>query len=77
METRHRGNGTLGACCGVHGRRKRLVIVRVGVVISNGLAAFLIAFGSVGVAFALAVGIGSAKAIERGGEIVFQKKHKE
>jgi hypothetical protein len=32
---------------------------------------------SVGVAFALAVGIGSAKAIERGWEIVFQKKRKD
>jgi hypothetical protein len=31
----------------------------------------------VGVAFALAVGIGSAKAIERGREIVFQKKRKD
>lgn len=41
------------------------------------LAALLIAFGSVGVAFALAVGIGSAKAIERGWEIVFQKKQKD
>ncbi|MGH7546884.1 MAG: mechanosensitive ion channel family protein [Gemmatimonadales bacterium] len=41
------------------------------------LAAFLIAFGSVGVAFALAVGIGSARAIERGWEIVFQKKEKD
>lgn len=38
------------------------------------LAAFLIAFGSVGVAFALAVGIGSARAIERGWEIVLQKR---
>jgi mechanosensitive ion channel-like protein len=41
------------------------------------LAAFLITFGSVGVAFALAVGMGSAKAIERGWEIVFQKKEKD
>jgi hypothetical protein len=30
------------------------------------LAAFLIAFGSLGVAFALAVGLGSAKALDRG-----------
>jgi Mechanosensitive ion channel, conserved TM helix len=38
------------------------------------LGAFLIAFGSVGVAFALAVGIGSAKAIQRGWEIVLEKR---
>lgn len=37
------------------------------------LAAFLITFGSAGVAFALAVGIGSAKAIERGWDIVLKK----
>ena len=40
------------------------------------LAAFLIAFGAVGVAFALAVGIGSARAIERGWDVVLQKKGK-
>lgn len=40
------------------------------------LAAFLIAFGSVGVAFALAIGIGSAKAIEHGWEIVLHSKRK-
>jgi len=38
------------------------------------LAAFLIAFGSVGVAFALAVGIGSAGAIQRAWEIVLEKR---
>lgn len=38
------------------------------------LAAFLIAFGSAGVAFALAVGIGSAGAIQRGWEIVLEKR---
>lgn len=38
------------------------------------LAAFLIAFGSMGVAFALAVGIGSAGAITRGWEIVLEKR---
>ncbi|GBD33228.1 hypothetical protein HRbin33_02209 [bacterium HR33] len=38
------------------------------------LAAFLIAFGSVGVAFALAVGIGSAPAIQRGWESLLGKK---
>jgi hypothetical protein len=41
------------------------------------LAAFLIAFESVGVAFALAVGIGSARAIERGWEIVFRRNRKD
>lgn len=39
------------------------------------LAAFLIAFGSVGVAFALAVGIGSAGAIKRAWEIVLEKRN--
>lgn len=40
------------------------------------LAAFLIAFGSVGVALALAVGIGSAGAIQRGWEIVLEKRNR-
>lgn len=38
------------------------------------LAAFLIAFGSAGVAFALAVGLGSAKAIQRGWDVLFDKR---
>ncbi len=38
------------------------------------LAAFLIAFGSAGVAFALAVGLGSAKAIQRSWEVLFDKR---
>jgi hypothetical protein len=38
------------------------------------LAAFLIAFGSIGVAFALAVGIGSTKAMHRAWEKLFEKK---
>jgi hypothetical protein len=41
------------------------------------LAAFLIGFGSLGVALALAVGIGSARAIERGWDTVFQRKRKD
>lgn len=38
------------------------------------LATFLIAFGSLGVAFALAVGLGSAKVIQRTLEGLFEKK---
>jgi len=38
------------------------------------LGAFLISFGALGVAFALAVGLGSAKAIQRGWEALFEKK---
>jgi len=37
------------------------------------LAAFLIGFGAVGVAFALAVGLGSAKAIQQGWAVLFDK----
>ncbi len=37
------------------------------------LAAFLIGFGSLGVAFALGVGLGTARAIQRGIESLFQK----
>lgn len=38
------------------------------------LAAFLIAFGAIGVAFAVAVGLGSAKAIQQGWASLFDKK---
>lgn len=38
------------------------------------LAAFLIAFGALGVAFALAVGLGSAKALDRGWDALFEKR---
>jgi hypothetical protein len=38
------------------------------------LAAFLIAFGAVGVASAVALGLGSAKAVQRGWESLFEKK---
>jgi hypothetical protein len=38
------------------------------------LAAFLIAFGALGVAFALAVGLGSARALERGWDSLFEKR---
>ncbi len=38
------------------------------------LAAFLIAFGSVGVAFALAVGIGSSQAVRRGWELYLERR---
>jgi len=38
------------------------------------LAAFLIAFGSLGVAFAVAVGLGSARALDRGWDALFEKR---
>lgn len=41
------------------------------------LAAFLISFGAMGVAFAMAVGLGSAKAVQRGLESLFQKREDE
>lgn len=41
------------------------------------LAAFLIGFGAVGIAFAVAVGLGSAKAIQKGWEGLFDKKRDE
>jgi len=41
------------------------------------LAAFLIAFGAMGVAFAIAVGLGSAKAVQRGLESLFRSQDKE
>ncbi len=41
------------------------------------LAAFLIAFGAMGVAFAMAVGLGSAKAVQRGLESLFRTQEKE
>ena len=37
-------------------------------------AAFLIGFGAIGVAFAMAVGLGSAKAIQSGWETLFNKQ---
>ncbi len=37
------------------------------------LAAFLIGFGAIGVAFALAVGVGSARAIQRAWDSMFDK----
>ena len=37
------------------------------------LAAFLIGFGALGIAFAIAVGLGSAKAIQKGWEALFDK----
>ncbi len=37
------------------------------------LAAFLIGFGALGIAFALAVGLGSAKAIQKGWETLFDR----
>jgi Mechanosensitive ion channel, conserved TM helix len=40
------------------------------------LAGFVIAFGSAGVAFALAVGLGSAKAIERGWAALLERRRK-
>jgi hypothetical protein len=41
------------------------------------LASFLICFGSIGVAFAIGVGIGTAKAIERGLSALFHKEKDE
>jgi hypothetical protein len=41
------------------------------------LAAFLTGFGAMGIAFALAVGIGSAKAIQRGWEALFEGNNEE
>lgn len=41
------------------------------------LAAFLIAFGAIGVAFALAVGLGSSKGMQRAWERLFEKKDKQ
>jgi Mechanosensitive ion channel, conserved TM helix len=38
------------------------------------LSAFLIAFGAMGLAFAMGVGLGSARAIQRGWEVLFQKR---
>jgi hypothetical protein len=38
------------------------------------LSAFLIMFGAIGIAFAMAVGIGSAKAVQRGWEALFEKR---
>ncbi len=38
------------------------------------LAGFLILFGAIGVTFALAVGLGSAKAVQRGWESMFKKE---
>jgi Mechanosensitive ion channel, conserved TM helix len=38
------------------------------------LSAFLIAFGAIGVAFTLAVGLGAAKAVQRGLEGMFERK---
>lgn len=37
------------------------------------LAAFLIGFGAIGVAFALAVGVGSARAVQRAWDTMFEK----
>jgi hypothetical protein len=38
------------------------------------LSALVIAFGAMGVAFALAVGLGPAKAIQRGWESLFDRR---
>lgn len=40
------------------------------------LAGFLIAFGSLGIAFALGVGLGTARAVQRGWESLFGRKEK-
>ncbi len=41
------------------------------------LAAFLILFGAIGIAFALAVGLGSARAVAAGWEALLRKRNKE
>ena len=38
------------------------------------LSGFLVAFGSMGVAFALCVGLGSARAVQRGWDEFFEKR---
>jgi amino acid transporter len=38
------------------------------------MAAFIISFGAAGVAFAVAVGLGSARAIQHGWEVLFEKR---
>lgn len=38
------------------------------------LAGFLISFGAIGVAFAIAIGLGSARGVQRGWEALFEKK---
>ena len=38
------------------------------------LAAFLIGFGAIGVAFAMAVGLGSARAVQGGWDALFKKR---
>ncbi len=40
------------------------------------LSAFLIGFGAIGVAFAVAVGLGSARAIQRGWETLFERRNR-
>ncbi len=54
-----------------------LVLWQLGFARQIVLASFLIMFGAVGVAFAVAVGVGSAKAVQGGWEGLFAKKRKE
>ena len=51
-----------------------LVLWELGLARQIVLAAFLIAFGAIGVAFAVAVGVGSAGAIQRGWQDLFGKR---
>jgi len=54
-----------------------IALWQLGIARQSVLSAFLIAFGAIGVAFALAVGLGSAKAIQRGWEALFDKRKEE
>jgi hypothetical protein len=51
-----------------------LVLWQLGFARQIVLVAFLITFGSVGVAFAVALGVGSAKAVQEGWQGLFTKK---
>jgi len=54
-----------------------LALWQLGIARQVVLGGFLIIFGSIGVAFALSVGIGSSKAVQRAWENLFEKKDEE
>ena len=58
------------------GHRRRAGLWQLGFAREIVLAAFLISFGAVGVAFAVALGLGSARAVQHGWESLFEKKKK-
>ena len=41
------------------------------------LAGFLMTFGAIGIAFAIAVGVGSARAVQKGWEALLEKRKEE